>query len=494
MHKPCALLKSQVSLSCCLLLGVAAACHAAESKSVDRPNFLFICVDDLRPALGCYGDPLAITPNIDQLAKRGRIFNHAYAQQAVCGPSRTSVLTGLMPDETEVWHNRNQFRQHRPNTITMPQMLASQGYHTMALGKVFSGNQRELDPLSWNRGEILREPHWNTYVTNHNQAAGKQAAFEMPDVSDADYPDGKLAALAIAKLNTLQNSGRPFFLAVGFFKPHLPFNAPKQYWDLHRDQDFRYSYKNSGSPDAPPIAYHSHRELGGYRGIPSDEILTDEMEATLRRGYYACVSYVDAQVGKLLQALEQTGLDKSTVVILWGDHGFSLGEGHRWCKGTNFELDTRVPLIIHIPEMAAPGKSTNALVGLVDLYPTVVALANINPPSGLAGLPLTKVLRRPSARVQQHVMSQFSRPWNSKSPETMGYSVRTPTHRYTKWVDLKDGTVLQEELYDYDNPDSIRHEHNYTVEYRNQIHSEEYQQVRRAMSRRLTHELKALHK
>ena len=218
------------------------------------------------------------------------------------------------------------------------------------------------------------------------------------------------------------------------------------------------------------------------------------MEATLRRGYYACVSYVDAQVGKLLQALEQTGLDKSTVVILWGDHGFSLGEGHRWCKGTNFELDTRVPLIIHVPEMAAPGKSTNALVGLVDLYPTVVALANINPPSGLAGLPLTKVLRRPSARVQQHVMSQFSRPWNSKSPETMGYSVRTPTHRYTKWVDLKDGTVLQEELYDYDNPDSIRHEHNYTIEYRNQIHSEEYQQVRRAMSRRLTHELKALHK
>ena len=121
-------------------------------------------------------------------------------------------------------------------------MLASQGYHTMALGKVFSGNQRELDPLSWNRGEILREPHWNTYVTKHNQAAGKQAAFEMPDVSDADYPDGKLAALAIAKLNTLQNSGRPFFLAVGFFKPHLPFNAPKQYWDLHRDQDFQNSY------------------------------------------------------------------------------------------------------------------------------------------------------------------------------------------------------------------------------------------------------------
>ncbi len=477
-----------------LVLHVSGLCNAAtetnNATELERPSFLFICIDDLRPALGCYGDPLAITPHIDDLAKTSRIFSHAYAQQAVCGPSRTSVLTGKYPDRNQVWHNRHSFRTLHPDTTTIPQLLSNHGYQTAALGKVFSGNARELDPVSWNAGEILREPHWKTYLHEKNQGSGKQASFESLDTPDDSYPDGKLADLAVRKLTALQSSDRPFFLAVGFFKPHLPFNAPKKYWDLHQRRDFEGLSRVEINESIPSIAFHSHRELGGYRGVPKDEMLTDDLTTTLRHGYYACASYVDAQVGKLLNALKESGFDKNTIVVLWGDHGFSLGEGERWCKGTNFELDTRVPLIIRVPGMAKPGHNTNSLVELVDLYPTIATLANIPLPDGLSGVTLHHILDNPETKVHRYVMSQFSRPWNSDSPENMGYSIRTTSHRYTRWIELKSGAVLAEELYDYENSSSARDEHHYPIEYNNLVNERKYLRIKKTLSRQLSQELK----
>ena len=473
-----------------LLLHVQGPCHATVGTEVEQPNFLFICVDDLRPALGCYGDPIAITPHIDKLAKTGRIFNHAYAQQAVCGPSRTSVLTGMYPDQTQVWHNRHSFREHRPDTTTIPQFLSNHGYQTAALGKIFSGNERELDPASWNDGEVLREPHWKTYLHQDNQGSGKQSAYEILDVPDSSYSDGKLTDSAIRKLKAFRSSDRPFFLAVGFFKPHLPFNAPKQYWDLYQRSDFEGLSIVETNGTIPTIAFHTHRELGGYRGIPEDEILADDLTTTLRHGYYACVSYIDAQIGKLLSTLKESGLDRNTIVVLWGDHGFALGEGERWCKGTNFELDTRVPLIISVPDMAKPGQHTNSLIELVDLYPTIAKLANISPPDGLAGIPLDGILQNPTAQIHRYVISQFSRPWNARKPESMGYSLRTTSHRYTSWIDLTDGTVIAEELYDYDNPESTRDDQPYQIEYNNLVGDRKHLRTKKALSRQLSQELK----
>jgi iduronate 2-sulfatase len=205
---------------------------------------------------------------------------------------------------------------------------------------------------------------------------------------------------------------------------------------------------------APDIAFHTHRELGGYQGIPGDERVSADQARVLRHGYYACVSYIDAQVGKLLETLERLALHNNTIVVLWGDHGFALGEEDRWCKGTNFELDTRVPLLIRIPNMAQPGVTTEALVEAVDVYPTLAALAGLTPPAELDGVSFIPVLEDPAARTRDHALSQFSRPWQPNGQDVMGYSIRTPTHRYTRWVEWPARKTTAEELYDYTSPGS----------------------------------------
>ena len=445
---------------------VVGLASAVQAETSDRLNVLWIMVDDLRPALGCYGDPDAITPSIDRLASTARVFRRAYCHQSVCGPSRTSILTGLLPDNTQVWHNRNLFRQSHPEWITLPQLFKNHGYQTRSLGKIFSGNEKELDPASWSVPEVLRVAGSKNYLLPENEGSGKQAPLEFAEVSDEAYPDGKLADLAVDALHRLGRNGAPFFLAVGFFKPHLPFTGPRKYLDMHAAEKFAQPMLSR--PDgSPEHAYPDHLELAGYRKIPKDERVAAEQAVKLRRAYYACVTYVDAQVGKLLDTLQATGLDQRTVVVLLGDHGFSLGEFDHWCKDTNFELDTRVPLMIRTPNMPQPGRATEALTEYVDLYPTLAELAGLPVNQELDGRSLVPVIQDPLAAGRDVVLSQFSRPFKPTRPQVMGYSIRSVEHRYTRWIDWPSKQILAEELYDYASSQSVTHHQTLLIEQQN---------------------------
>jgi iduronate 2-sulfatase len=451
-------------LAACLpFAGHTVACAA--SAAATRPNVLFIAIDDFRPALGVYGDTLAITPHLDQLAGTSRVFLRAYTQQAVCGPSRASLLTGRLPDNTGVWHNRNHFRTLHPDLVTLPQLFKNHGYQSLSMGKIFSGNPLEEDPPSWSEPAVLNRPDWRNYVLHRGD--GKGPAYEAADVPDNAYKEGKLTDLAVSTLQNLKANNTPFFLAVGFFKPHLPFNAPKRYWDMYDPTVFELGPQPARVEGAPADAYRPHRELGGYSDVPRNERVTPEQARILRHGYYACVSFVDAQIGRLLATLRDLGLEDNTIVVLWGDHGFALGEVGRWAKGTNFELDARVPLMIRSPHLAKPGVPTEAMVELVDLYPTIASLAGLPLPRALDGRSLQPILDDPAATGRPWVLSQFSRPDKPDAPVTMGYSIRTTTHRYTRWINWADKRTVAEELYDYTDQASVQRMDTYVVEHTN---------------------------
>ncbi len=441
-----------------LMLGGSPLLWAQTKQPADnqRPcNVLFIMVDDMRPTLGCYGDPHAVTPNMDALAKRSRLFNAAYIQQAVCGPSRVSTLTGLLPDRTHVWHNRNLFREVRPDAVTLPALFMNHGYTTLSIGKVFSGSgvEEESDPQSWSSPPQTHWPDEGLYALPQNQGlANFKDTFpaERADVADNVYKDGQAAQKAIAALKEFAASGQPFFFALGFGSPHAPFCAPSRYWDMYNADDLMPIQEPERTPGVPEIAWSDYRELGGYKGIPKDEHVTLEQARELRQGYYACVSYADAQVGKVLEALQQLGLADNTIIVLWGDHGYHLGEQDHWCKHTNFELDTRIPMMIYVPGMAQPGVATDALVESVDIYPTLAELAGLPAPADLDGMSLTPLLEDPSREFRDVALSQFSRPWKKLAPKAMGYTIRMPRYRYTRWVTWPDRHALAEELYDYD--------------------------------------------
>lgn len=477
---------------------IGASCGIVSAADTDgvaaKRNVLFIAVDDLRPSLGCYGDTLVKSPNIDRLAQQSRRFTRAYCHQAVCGPSRNSILTGRLPDNTRVWHNRNLFRDTLPDLVTLPEYFKNHGYHAQSLGKVFSGRDRveELDPRSWSVPPLLKAPGWTNYALEENQGrGGKKAATEMADLPDEGYSDGKLAALAERTLEDLSRRKQPFFLAVGFSKPHLPFCAPKKYWDLYDSANFDLPRNTERTLGAPDIAYHEHRELGGYKGVPENEQVGPEQACHLRHGYYACVSYVDAQVGKLLDALDRLGLKENTIVVFWGDHGYSLGEADRWCKGTNFEGDTRVPLMFRVPGMAEPGIATDALIEYVDIYPTVVELAGLAPAPDLDGKSMVSVLNDPRHKGRPFVLSQFARPFKPTSPEVMGYSIRTHVHRYTRWVQWPSRETLHEELYDYGSDRSAVQQGAFLVERENVVSRPEYRELREQLRNMLDRSLEA---
>ncbi|UCD52163.1 MAG: sulfatase-like hydrolase/transferase, partial [Phycisphaerales bacterium] len=284
--------------------------------------------------------------------------------------------------------------------------------------------------------------------------------------------------LAIATLENLKRQAQPFFLAVGFFKPHLPFNAPKMYWDMYDPAVFRSQALGARTRGAPDVAYPDHLELGGYRGVPKDERVWPEQACHLRHGYYACVSYVDAQVGKVLSALERLRLADNTIVVLWGDHGYSLGEADHWCKDTNFELDTRVPLIMRVPGVTIAGASTEALIEYVDIYPTLAELAGLPVPDGLDGTSLVPILQDPLRPGRELVLSQFSRPFKPSLPKVMGYSIRTDTHRYTRWLQWPERTLMAEELYDYAPPSGALRVGAFLVERENLVQDPAYAETR----------------
>ena len=442
---------------------------AAES----RPNVLFIAVDDLRPELGCYGSTRIHSPNIDALAASGRLFRQAYCQQAVCNPSRTSLMTGMRPDSIGVTGNHSHFRNHHPNVVTLPQYFTQHGYHTAAIGKIYHGVFPDGasstkwdtmgDPQSWSVPAIRFGPRY--YYTEKGISAAKSTfervykpknpapddwtkklvfgpATESPNVPDSTLYDGQVADAAVRSLQDLKTSDKPFFLAVGFIKPHSPYIAPKKYFDLYKDVTL--PTHTEFPTDAPSIAGHGSGELRRYTDQPKSGVIADDSQRRVRHAYFACISYIDAQVGRVLNELDRSGLSDNTIVVLFGDHGYHLGEQGLWGKTTNFELDTRVPLIIRTPRLKSAGEASSSLVELVDLYPTLAELAGLPIAESLEGISLAPILNDPNHVTKTAALSQYPR-----GGGRMGYSMRTPMHRLTQWVHRPTGEIRETELYDY---------------------------------------------
>ncbi len=446
-----------------MALGIGLAAWAWPSFALcageARWNVLFIAVDDLRPDLGCYGAADIRTPNIDRLAARGLLFDRAYCQVAVCNPSRCSVLGGVRADTARVLNNQTFLRPMMPDVVTLPQHFKNSGYYSVSLGKVFHHSEREPgdDPESWSEPAWYHgEPH-RTWMTEESAEfiRGLKALpekrrprllrgppFEAADEPDDVYPDGQTAAKAIETLGRLKD--RAFFLAVGFVKPHLPFNCPRRYWDLYPPETIRLPENHQPPEGVPGPALHNWYELRTYGTVPPEGDIPRDMALNLIRGYRACITFVDAQVGRVLDELGRLGLEGRTVVVLWGDHGYHLGENGIWTKMTNFERGTRVPLILSAPGQANAGRRSGALVELVDIYPTLAGLCGLPPPGHLEGLSLEPLLEDPDRPWKAAVFSQYLRP--GKDP-IMGRSVRTDRWRYTEWTNAREEKVGVE-LYD----------------------------------------------
>lgn len=457
----------------CAFVLLAATSAMADADS--RPNVLFIIADDLRPELGCYGTPIIQSPHIDALAKVGTLFNRAYCQQAVCGPSRTSFLTGLRPDATRIYDLRTHFRLHSPDIVTLPQYFKQHGYHTQSLGKVF--HDLLDDPRSWSVRSWTPEDHLYGKAENQTALAKKRKqlkadgkllqidtiqrdpttnevlkinykgsdraigpAWEDPDISDHELRDGKLADKAIEVLE--RHRDEPFFLAVGFYRPHLPFVAPKKYFDLYQAKDLPLARNPNPPQGAPKIALTNLEELRAYGDIPKIGPVSEEKARELIHGYYAAVSYVDAQIGRLLAELDRLHLRDNTIIVLCGDHGWQLGEHGLWGKQTNFEVAARTPLIISVPGQARRGVKSEALVEFVDIYPTLAELCRLPMPSKLDGASFVPVLNDSGRPFKKAAFSQYPR------GEVMGRSLRTNRYRYTEWV-KPGGPPLGVELYDH---------------------------------------------
>ncbi|MDT8389539.1 MAG: sulfatase [Lentisphaeria bacterium] len=440
--------------------GLAAAGLLAALPSLgqeaQRPNVLFIAVDDLRPQLGCYGHEQIKSPNIDRLAGGGLLFERAYCQQAICMASRASLLSGYRPDKGRIYKNGALFT-HVPDALSLNQHFMNNGYEAVAMGKIY---HHESDyENGWSRPWFKPKGEWEgrgyldeeskrivrEYPETHpnEKRKGMGPAFEAPDVPDNAYADGMTAEHAIQELNRLK--GKPFFMAVGFAKPHLPFNAPKKYWDVYSEDDIKLTDNPLAPAGALGEALTNWGELRGYVGMPKKGPMPEELARQLIHGYYACVSYTDAMIGKVLDELDRLGLADNTIVVLWGDHGWKLGDYGMWCKHTTFEIDTHAPLIIRASGMAAEGRKTASLVEFVDIYPTLAELCGLDLPEHLQGASMAPLLTNPEQPWKSAAFSQ----WPSRG--LMGYSIRSGNWRYTEWIDIKTGDIKDRELYDHSN-------------------------------------------
>lgn len=408
-----------------------------------RMNVLFIAVDDLRPQLGCYGREQMVTPHIDGLADRGVVFRRAYCQVPVCGATRASLLTGVRPARDRFIDYYTKADDDLPGARTLPQHFRENGYETVACGKVFH-HRLDTAERSWSAEPWYPkiETTWRDYKAPDNRALDMAAEhrgppFERLDVPDEAYFDGQIADRAVTELARLADGDRPFFLATGFLKPHLPFNAPARYWDLYNEGDLVAADNPCPPENAPPEALHNWGELRQYFDIPAEGPVSQEMAQNLVHGYYAATSYTDAQVGRVLAQLDALGLRDSTVVILWGDHGWQLGEHGLWCKHCNFQTSLNAPLIVSAPGAAA-GASSEAMVEFLDVYPTLCDLAGLDKPQHVEGQTLTPVLADPARPHKPAVFSRYH----------AGDSVRTDRYLYTEWTD-EAGRATARMIYDH---------------------------------------------
>jgi iduronate 2-sulfatase len=426
-----------------ILLLFGATLHAA-----DKPNVLFIAVDDMNNDLGCYGHKLVKTPNLDRLASQGVRFDRAYCQFPLCSPSRSSIMTGLRPDRTKVADLQYHFRKGLPDVVTLSQLFKNNGWFAARVGKIYHyGNPGQIgtpgldDPPSWDvalnpagRDKLTDEPSIIQY-TGAKGSYGASLSWLAAEGADSDHTDGKVADEAIKLME--QNKDKPFFLAVGFYKPHTPYVAPKKYFDLYppAEQIPLAEVRPGDRDDIPKMAFSN------YKG----DNLTDEQRRLLRRAYWACISFADAQIGRVLDALDRLKLRENTIVVFWSDHGYHLGEHGLWQKQTCFEEAARVPFIIAAPQTKARNAASKATVELLDMYPTLADLAGLKAPSGIQGASLRPLLDDPATKWNRPAFTQTQR--GKKNGEwVFGRSVRNDRWRYTEW----DGGNAGVELYDHD--------------------------------------------
>jgi len=410
----------------------------------DRPNVLFIPIDDLRPQLGCYGHRQMVTPNIDRLAQEGVVFKRAYCQVPVCGATRASLLTGVRPTRQRFVDFKTWADVDLPGALTLPEHFRKHGYITLSNGKVFH-HRADCAERSWSEEPWYpRVPggDWRNYLLAESREGADAGApgkpFECADVPDNAYFDGQIADRTIRDLNRLRQEGRPWFLAAGFLKPHLPFNAPRRYWDYYRPDDVDLADNPFPPEGAPGQSLHNWGELRRYLGIPAEGPLSDEQARDMVRGYYAATSYTDAQVGRVLGELERLDLSGNTIVVLWGDHGWQLGEHGLWCKHCNFNTSLNAPLIVRFAGAGA-GAESPALVEFADIYPTLCELAGLPLPDHLEGASFVPLLNSPDRPWKRAVFSRY----------VAGDSVRTDRYLYTQWTD-DEGALTARMLYDHE--------------------------------------------
>ncbi|UXX79827.1 sulfatase [Reichenbachiella carrageenanivorans] len=470
-------------------IGLWLLCHFG-AMAQDK-NVLFIIIDDLKPLIHSYGESQMITPNLDAFTAESVAFTNAHCQQAVCAPSRVSFMTGMRPDYTRVWDLKTNMRDMNPDILTMPQYFKQNGYETIGMGKVLHGAKKN-DPRSWSlpfvedidldyaegyeipanfkyqspeiqkvyqemKNDFPGDPTSDKVWLAVNQAFKKRGinpSTECIDVPDDAYADGALVTKSIATMEMFQKGKKPFFIAVGFHKPHLPFVAPKKYWDLYDRDQIQLASFQAHAEGSPAFAYHTFGELKNYsdikKSLDENGAVIPDKQRELIHGYYASVSYVDAQVGLLMEYLKSSGLDKTTTVVLIGDHGWHLGDHGLWNKHSNFEQATRTPLMVKSPDYTF-FKENDSPVELVDVFPTICELSGLQAPNHLQGQSLVPIVSGEKTAVKSFAISQYPR------GERMGYAIRNDRYRYVEWYEgdfdnrtsYDETKVVARELYDY---------------------------------------------
>lgn len=486
--------------------------HLIQSNVYKKPNVLFIAIDDLRPELGCYGSPIAITPNLDDIAGRGLLFNRAYCQQAICRPSRASLMTGMRPESTGLFHNYVALRELQPDIQTLPQHLVAHGYDTAYVGKIFHNGDTD-EENSWSHNPVkfiqgIKKPqgafrlpenikskadNFKKMFAKYGEAAKRGLAsgpaYEKADVPDHAYPDGYNTLLAIETMKEMAADNKPFFLGMGYKLPHLNWCSPAKYWDLYDPAKIPLETAATAPQSGAAMGLHASFELRVRSNIPKYGPIPPDLARTLKHAYLASTSYVDAQIGLLLTALDDLKLRENTIIVVWGDHGWHLGDMGVWGKATNYEIATRVPLMICSPKMKTRGASTDALVELVDIFPTLCELAEVPVPVSLEGHSFAPLMDNPNLPWKQAAFSQYPNPalrewaanpmsvgmretwfgplikdveqkiidqqgqkWDREFFENhlMGYTMRTDRYRLVVWRDHRDPNAepLFVELYD----------------------------------------------
>ncbi|MFK7981047.1 MAG: sulfatase [Saprospiraceae bacterium] len=429
-----------------------------------KPNILFIAVDDLRPEIKSFGASQIISPNLDKLAGQSMIFNRAYCNIPTCGASRASLLSGTRPTRHRFVTYDTRKDKDMPDVASLIMQFKNNGYQTISNGKVY--HFADDDSLAWD--EIWRpKGHGQNYKLEKNlqllDEGSRGMPFEAADVADDAYFDGEIANKGITDLRKFKDSEQPFFLSLGFKKPHLPFNAPQKYWDMYNRAEITLPESYVQPKSIPKRAFHNYGELRQYAGVAKKGPVSDEFAKELIHGYYACVSYVDAQIGKVMDELEHLGLAKNTIIVLWGDHGWNLGEHKLWCKHSTFETSLNAPLIVKVPGLTN-GTKTNAITEYIDIYPSLCDLAGIEKPAHLEGESFVPILNN-GKRDKNFAVSKFKNAVTLIEDDLF----------YTEWTDDA-GTAYARMLFDHSKD---------PLELDNLAEKEAYQEIVEQLSERL---------